>query len=124
MINEAFGWCSVLGGIALGLYMGRKFEREDWLGGYHAFPRRMVRLAHIALVAIGILNIQFAQSQARLRLNPALQTVASLALMSAAVLMPACCLWIAPRRRHFEIFAAPVACLAGGVMLTIGGLMR
>jgi hypothetical protein len=124
VFNETFGWCSVLAGIALGLYMGRKFEREDWLGGYNAFARRMVRLAHIALVAIGILNVQFAQSAPRLRLNTALETVASFALMAAAVLMPACCLWIAPRRRHFEIFAAPVACLAGGVILTIGGLIR
>ncbi len=124
MINEVFGWCSVLAGLALGLYMGQKFQREDWLGGYNAFPRRMVRLAHVALAAIGILNIQFAQSAPRLHLNHALETVASFALMAAAVLMPACCLWIAMRRRHFEIFAAPVACLACGVILTIGGLIR
>ena len=124
MINEVFGWCSALAGLALGLYMGQKFQREDWFGGYGAFSRRMVRLAHVALAAIGILNIQFAQSAPRLHLSPTLEEAASLALLAAAVLMPACCLWIASRRRHFEIFAAPVVCLAAGLILTIGGLLR
>jgi hypothetical protein len=124
MINEVFGWCSVQAGLVLGLYMGVRFQREAWLGGYDAFPRRMVRLAHVALAAIGILNIQFAQSAPRLHLSPTLAAAASVTLMAAAVLMPACCLWIARRRRHFEIFAAPVVCLAAGLILTIGGLIR
>jgi hypothetical protein len=124
MHNEIFGWVSVLAGVAMGIYMGQKFQREDWIGGYDAFPRRMVRLAHVALAAIGILNIQFGQSAARLRLPAALETAASVALMAAAVLMPACCLWVARRRRHFEIFAAPVTSLAAGLILTIGGLLR
>ena len=108
----------------MGLYMGLKFQREDWLGGYNAFPRRMVRLAHVALVALGILNIQFAQSQPRLHLGATAAIVASFAFMAAAILMPACCLWMAVRRSHFEIFAAPVSCLAAGLVLTIGGLIR
>lgn len=124
MVNETFGWISVLAGLGLGLYMGVKFQREDWLGGYNAFPRRMVRLAHVALVALGMLNIQFAHSLPRLELGPRAAGVASVALMAAAILMPACCLWIAFRRRHFEVFAAPVSCLAIGLLLTIGGLLR
>lgn len=124
MVNETFGWISVLAGLAMGLYMGLKFQREDWLGGYNAFPRRMVRLAHVALVALGVLNIQFAQSLPRLHLDATTSVTASYAFMAAAVLMPACCLWMAVRRSHFEIFAAPVSCLATGLVLTIGGLIR
>jgi len=124
MWNEAFGWLSVLAGLVMGLYMGMKFQREDWLGGYNAFPRRMVRLAHVALVALGMLNILFAQSAARQRLNPTLAHVASISFMGAAVLMPICCLWIAAHRRNFEFFAAPIGCLATGLILTIGGLLR
>ena len=124
MVNELCGWIFVLGGLAMGLVMGVKFQREDWLGGYASFPRRMVRLAHVALVGLGILNIQFAESAARMHLNPSLLSIASFAFMAAAVLMPACCLWMAATRRHFEIFAAPVACLAAGLILTIGGLLR
>jgi hypothetical protein len=124
MWNETFGWIWVLGGVLLGLYMGVKFQREDWLGGYNALPRRMVRLAHVAMVALGMLNILFAHSAARARLSPALQGAASASFVAAAVLMPACCLWIAVRRRAFEVFAAPILCLASGLALTIGGLLR
>jgi hypothetical protein len=124
MVNETFGWISVLGGLGMGLYMGLKFQREDWLGGYGSFPRRMVRLAHVALVALGILNIQFAQSLPRMHAGATAVAIASFAFMAAAVLMPACCLWMAVRRRHFEIFAAPITCLAAGLLLTIGGLIR
>ncbi len=124
MGNEIVGWISVLMGLGIGSYMGAKFQREDWLGGYGAFPRRMVRLAHIALVALGMLNIQFGQGVSRLRLSPALATAASVTFIAAAVLMPTCCLWIAARPRRFEIFVAPIACLATGLILTIGGLLR
>jgi glucose-6-phosphate-specific signal transduction histidine kinase len=124
MINELFGWISVLASLAMGIYMGQKFRREDWLGGYGSFPRRMVRLAHVALSAIGILNIQFAQTLPHLHLNARLVQTASVSLMAGAVLMPACCLWMAWRGSRFEIFAAPVVCLATGMILTIGGLIR
>ena len=40
MTNELFGWISVLAGVALGLYMGQKFQREDRLEGYDVFPPR------------------------------------------------------------------------------------
>lgn len=123
MANEIVGWVAILVSLALGLYQGVKFQREDWLGGYTAFPRRMVRLAHVALAALGILNVQFAQSLPRLNLCPPLAAVDSAALIAAAALMPACCLWLARRRSHFGIFAAPVACLAVGLLLTIGGLL-
>lgn len=124
MINEIYGWIFVLGGLVMGLVMGVKFQREDWLGGYSAFPRRMVRLAHVALVALGMLNIQFAQSAARLHLSAGFANAASFAFIAAAVLMPACCLWMAARRSHFEVFAAPIVCLATGLILTVGGLVR
>ena len=124
MNNELFGWISVLGGLVMGLVMGVKFQREEWLGGYGAFPRRMVRLAHVALVALGMLNIQYAQSASRLHLGPRWESVASLAFIAAALLMPACCLWMAARRRHFEIFAAPIVCLATGLVLAIGGIVQ
>ena len=77
MVNETVGWILVLGSLVLGLYMGLKFQREDWLGGYNGFPRRMVRLAHIALAALGVLNILFAQTAPRLHLEAPLVNAAS-----------------------------------------------
>lgn len=124
MVNEAVGWVLVLASLVLGLYMGVKFQREDWLGGYGGFSRRMVRLAHIALAALGVLNILFAQTVPRLRLDATLLRVASGCFVIGAVSMPASCLWLAARRRNFGVFALPVTCLLTGLILTIGGLLR
>lgn len=124
MYNETFGWFSILAGFFLGLYLGIKFQREDWLGGYSALPRRMVRMAHIAMVALGMLNVQFGQSLHRMELSPWLAGVASWALIAGALLMPASCLWIALGSRRFEIFAAPITCLVAGLLLTVGGHLR
>ena len=54
MRNELFGWIWVFAALALGVVLGLKFQREDWLGGYSSFPRRMVRLAHVALAALAL----------------------------------------------------------------------
>jgi hypothetical protein len=107
----------------MGLWMGIKFQDEDWLGGYGAMPRRMVRLAHIALAALGIINIEFGRSVGELALSPTLIRGASLAFIVAAVSMPACCLMIARKFSRFEIFALPVTSLAVALLLTIGGLL-
>ncbi len=124
MWNEIFGWFSILAGVLMGAYMGIKFQREDWLGGYFSLPRRMVRLAHIALVALGMLNILFARSLESLKLSPPLETVASWTLIAAAFLMPASCICISLGSRRFEMFAAPIICLVTGLILTIGGLLQ
>ena len=124
MWNEIFGWFLILAEVLMGSYMGIKFQREDWLGGYFSLPRRMVRLAHVALVALGMLNILFARSLESLKLSPTLETVASWTLMVAAFLMPASCICISLGSRRFEMFAAPILCLVTALILTIGGLLQ
>lgn len=71
MTNQIFGWSCVLASVLMGLWMGLKFRQENWLGGYGTLPRRMVRLAHIALAALGIVNVEFGRSVAELTLPPA-----------------------------------------------------
>ena len=124
MTNEIFGWASILASVAMGLWMGICFQREDWLGGYGTLSRRMVRLAHIALAALGILNIEFGRSASELALSAGAMRGASAAFMTAAISMPACCLLIAAKVRRFELFAVPVGSLVVGLLFTIGGLVR
>jgi hypothetical protein len=38
VISNELGWISVLGGLVMGLVMGIKFQREEWLAAYGAFP--------------------------------------------------------------------------------------
>ena len=124
MNNEIFGWACILASVAMGLWMGIAFQHENWLGGYGTLPRRMVRLAHIALAALGLINIEFGRSAGELALSAGAMRTVSTAFMVAAVSMPACCLLIAAKVRRFEIFALPVLSLAVGLVFTIGGLVR
>jgi hypothetical protein len=124
MANELFGWISILLAVAMGMWMGIRFQHEGWLGGYGSLPRRMVRLAHIALAALGILNVEFAHTVREVGLPPGIVPVASWALIVAGFSMPACCLLIARGFRRFEIFAVPVVSLSAALLLTIGGLIR
>ncbi len=124
MINQFFGWTAVLLAIGVGSWMGLQFQREDWLNGYGSLPRRMVRLAHVALAALGILNIEFGLTIRELALPPSIVNAASWALMFAAISMPLCCLAIARGSRRFGLFGVPVSALAAALVLTIGGLVR
>ena len=45
--DPLFAWIWVLGGIISGSCIGLFFYRQDWLGGYDAWERRMVRLGHV-----------------------------------------------------------------------------
>ena len=124
MTNEIFGWTCILASVVMGLWMGISFQRENWLGGYGTLARRMVRLAHIALAALGIVNMEFGRSVGELALSNELIHVVSVAFIVAGVSMPACCLLIAKNCRRFGIFAVPVGSLVVALLLTIGGLVR
>jgi hypothetical protein len=56
------GWVLVLLGLASGLFLGLGFHLDHFLGGYTSLRRRLVRLGHIALVALGALNVLWALS--------------------------------------------------------------
>lgn len=122
LINEACGWLLVGLGIAAGIWMGIGFRQDGWLGGYDAWPRRLVRLGHIALIALGMLNILFAQSAARIALSLVWLDIAGWSLVAGAVLMPTCCAIAAFRRGAVGLFVLPVVCLGVGVTVTWVGL--
>ena len=127
MKNEIFGWSLILLSVLMGLVMGIRFQNESWLGGYTSLQRRMVRLAHIALAALGIVNIEFGRTVQQLTLEGRANgpiRFAGAAFMVAGVSMPACCLVIAGKARRFEMFAVPVGALLIALLLTIAGLWR
>ncbi len=123
-INQAFGWTWILGGLLFGLLLGLRFREEGWLGGYGSHRRRLLRLAHVSFVGLGILNVLFALSAAGLRLPPFPFFLASSALILGAVSMPACCALMAWRPALQPIFALPVLSLTIGVALTVAGMLR
>jgi hypothetical protein len=105
-MNWDAGWSMILAGFMVGAVIGLFFHRDGFLGGYTSFPRRMLRLGHIALVALGMLNLIVAVAGQR-----------SPWLVAGGVLMPAICFLTAWRRYYRHLFVVPVACLVMAVIL-------
>jgi len=121
-INEAFGWLWIGLGFGSGALLGLGFAREDFLGGYSAWPRRLVRLGHISLVALGALNILFAFSAARIALPAPWPGIASWSMVAGSILMPVCCGIAAKWRGAVPLFAAPVLLLSFAATVAWVGL--
>ena len=120
--NWFFGWSLILAAFATGIPLGLQFHRDDFLGGYTSFCRRLVRLGHIALAALGMMNVLFAISPWP---APAAWTGrgASASFMAGGVAMPAVCFLTAWRDGFRRLFFSPVTALIAAVVLTIlGGL--
>jgi hypothetical protein len=121
MLNEAFGWLWILLGLATGVGLGIGFGRDDFLGGYASWPRRLLRLGHISFFGLGLLNILFAFTAPRIGAAPTWVSAASWALIVGGVTMPACCALAAWRRALIPLFALPVlALLFGATVVTVG----
>jgi len=119
-VNWVAGWGFVLAAFVSGAGIGMFFHRESFLGGYTSFPRRMLRLGHIALAALGMTNVLFALSPL-----PAgwASAAASSLFLAGAVLMPAVCFLTAWRKPLRHLFFLPVVSLVLAVMFTlVGGL--
>src|SRR5437867_10449639 len=104
-LNWFAGWVLILLGFLSGSLIGLYFHEENFLGGYTSFRRRIVRLGHIALVALGMMNVLYsvspwpapAQWQSR---------AASVAFLGGGVAMPAVCFltgWNESFRRWFFV---------------------
>ena len=113
-------WFGFLSGLGLGLF----FHREDWLGGYGSFKRRLYRLCHISFFGLGLINLCFYLTVHVSRLQSGVLTVASWALIVGALSMPLCCLLMAHRSHALSTFAVPVVSLLLGGTLTLVAVVR
>lgn len=103
-----------LSGLALGLF----FHREDWLGGYSSWRRRLYRLAHVSFFGLGFVNLGFYFTALDLSRNDPMLPLASASFLIGAVLMPLCCFLVAHFPRARMMFAFPVLGLVLGGGLT------
>lgn len=114
-VNIYAAWVGVLLGIVSGAVAGLWFHRDDWLGGYASWPRRMVRLGHIAFFGIAMLNVAYATTVHYLRWSDP-PAIASIALAAANLLMPGVCFLAAWRAWLRHLFFVPVGCVLVGVI--------
>ena len=113
MINWYFGWISILSAFFTGAIIGMFFYREDFLGGYSSFRRRILRLGHIAQAALGMMNVVAANSQFS---GCEFNAIAIWGLVVGGISMPAVCFLSAwkPSMRH--LFFIPVVSLFAAVV--------
>jgi hypothetical protein len=118
--NLIAGWSGFLAGAITGALMGLCFHRENWLGGYGSFPRRMLRLGHIACFGLGLINILFVFTAATLPSSAAVSSASTL-LVIAMITMPTTCFLTSWKKlfRHFFFIPAGstlvgIACLLFG----------
>jgi len=113
MINWYFGWISILSAFGTGAIIGLFFYREDFLGGYSSFRRRILRLGHIAQAALGMMNVVAGNSQLT---GADFNAIAQWGLGVGGISMPLVCFLSAwkPACRH--LFFIPVVSLIAAVV--------
>jgi hypothetical protein len=112
-LNFAAGWWLILAAFATGAAIGLGFHREDFLGGYGSFRRRLARLGHIALAALGGLNVLYGLSPV-----PA-NSVPGWLLVAGGIAMPVVCFLSAWKPVFRHLFFIPVVLLLSGAGLII-----
>ena len=109
-VNLGAGWIAVIAGLLAGALVGLFFHGEQWLGGYASWRRRMLRLAHVAMVGTGLLNILFSLSVGAMKIEPYPRLASALFVVGAAT-MPLVCVLAAFWRPFRHLFFVPVLSL-------------
>jgi len=118
LLNWYAGWTLILAAFITGAVVGLFFHREDFWGGYTSFRRRLVRLGHIALAALGGLNVLFSIA------TPETSTsihVASVLLLIGGVSMASICFLTGWRESFRRLFFIPATSLMLAVVLVLLG---
>lgn len=112
------GWSGVFGGFASGALIGLGFARDGFLGGYAGWRRRLVRLGHIACIALGMLQMLVALSPVGSASGTLARACAAL-WMIGAFAMPCVCFLSAWRVPFRHLFFVPVLSLTSAVVCTL-----
>ena len=120
--NWIGGWSLIGAAFVTGAFIGLRFHHDTFWGGYGSFRRRIVRLGHIALAALGMMNVVFAIAPWPPAESQCGQ-IASTALLLGAIAMPSVCFLSGWRPGFRRLFFIPVILLVSAVgFILIGGV--
>ncbi|MDG2122847.1 MAG: hypothetical protein P8J87_04065 [Verrucomicrobiales bacterium] len=117
----AIAWIGMLLGVLSGALIGLFFHREEWMGGYSSFRRRLTRLGHISFFGLGFINFFVAISHQIAGVTTAMAYPAAVAFTVGAATMPTCCFLSAWKKPFRHLFFIPVTGVATGIVLTLVG---
>ena len=106
--NLLCAWIGVLLGLLSGALVGLAFHKEDFLGGYNSWTRRLLRLGHISFFGISFLNFAFVETVGYLRLQQSDLYWRSILFIVAQITMPTVCILAAFKKPLRQLFFIPV----------------
>jgi hypothetical protein len=119
-LNWYAGWGLILAAFVSGALLGLFFHRDDFWGGYSSFRRRIVRLGHIALAGLGLMNVLFSLSpwpeQSSWQAH-----WAGVGYVVGGLAMPAVCFLTGWNKCFRCLFVLPVTALILAVIWTLRG---
>ena len=121
--NLLGAWIGILFGMLTGVALGIGFDRERFLGGYASWPRRLLRLGHVSLFGVPLLNLAYAITAPTLGPGAGV-SAAGLLLLLAIPAMPISCLLAAMDRRRVWVFAFPVLAMLAAAAITTWSCAR
>lgn len=113
----AAGWIGISLGCVAGAVQGLFFHGQNWFGGYNSWTRRMLRLGHISLVGIGLLNLAFALTLNALGITEGALWPSRL-LFTGAVTMPLVCYLSAFKSDFRHLFFIPALSVIAAAFIT------
>jgi len=122
-VNLLAAWLGILLGSLAGAIQGLFFRREDWLGGYGSWRRRMLRLGHISFFGLGFVNLGFALSVRVLEIDDGIVWSSRLFILGA-VTMPLLCYLSSVKDVFRYLFFIPVLSVIAGSAIFLEVLLR
>ncbi len=120
-INILFGWAWMCIGFVSGMTLGLWAEGEQWLGGYASVTRRYLRLAHVAFIALSVINILYGKELGSVALPNHIKNIGSALMIFGAAGVPLACISAAFFRKTRYFLPLPaLAVLIGTIILVIG----
>ena len=116
-LNLMAAWIGVFLGLLSGIPMGLAFHKENWLGGYDSWERRLLRLAHVSFFGIAFLNFAFVGTVSYLKADPQSLLWASRLFILAMITMPTVCAAAAFKKQLRHLFAVPVLSIIGATTI-------
>ena len=124
--NRVVGWTTTALGVGTGLVLGLwsfdgPLEVPGWIGAYGETSRRLVRLGHIALIGLGILDILLARELARTALGARAKRVASVSMILGNVFLPLTLFAAGAFRPAKYLMSFPASCVFVALVLAAYG---
>lgn len=127
--NRLVGWSLFLAGIASGMLLGLwafdgPFQAPERFADYAGVPRRLLRLAHIAAMALGLTNVFLGHEMPHLALSRMTRAIASKAMIVGGIAMPIVLTAASLDERFKYLLPIPATASFVAVALVCAGLAR